>query len=125
MANLYSSSYKTESNNILDTVSLGSVANTIEGGAVLWDADETSIATAPDITVRDYDKGRYGEYDFGGEGADLKPHIIIKGSANFSTYNVDVNNADGDTLYTFSGDHSSTPIYVVLKLTAAGAWELA
>jgi len=129
MATLKTSTYQSVSNDRLDRISLGNVTQNLEGGGVVWDVDSVALATAATITVMHYDQSRYGEYCYGGTKLDRKPHIIIKGSANFTTYNVTIKDEDANTLYTFAADYSSTPIYVVLRLTNADrntvSWELA
>lgn len=129
MAILRSSTYNEISNDQLDRIALGNVSATIEGGSVCWDVDSVALATAATITVMHYDSSRYGEYQYGGSKLDDKPHIIIKGSANFTTYNVEVQDEDGNVLYTFDADYSSIPIYCVLRLISTDrntvSWELA
>ena len=129
MATLKSSTYQEKSNDQLDRISLGNVTQNLEGGGVCWDIDSVSLAHAAVITVMHYDSGRFGEYQYGGPNLDRKPHIIIKGSANFATYNVTVKDEDANTLYTFDADCSTTPRYVVLRLISTDrntvSWELA
>lgn len=124
-----SSAFQTQSNDRLDRIALGNYSHTLEGGGVVWDVDSVSLATAATITVMHYDQARYGEYCWGGKGTDRKPHIIIRGSANFTTYNVEVQDEDGNVLFTFEDDCSSVPKYAVLRLTTGNrntvSWELA
>jgi hypothetical protein len=129
MAFLCSSHYHQASNDVLDRQNLGTVTNTIEGGGVTWVANSTHIAVAPDITVLNYDPSRNGEYNYGGNGGDRKPHIIIKGTADFRTYNVKVLDEAGNTLYTFDANNATNPTYCVLRLVTGHrdsvSWELA
>ena len=78
MATKTSSYNQTESNDRLDRISLGNVSHTLEGGGVCWDIDSVTLAHAATIVVRNYDESRYGEYGYGFNTPDRKPHIIIK-----------------------------------------------
>ena len=118
MATKTASFNRVEDLNILDRVSLGDSDNTIEGGEVVWALD-TAVTGARDLTVRTFDKSRMGEFP------NKKPCILIKCGIDCSVNNVTLKNAAGGTLYTFNSDCSVTAIYVALRLTAAGAWELA
>lgn len=118
MANKYASDYSQPKSKLIQSVSLPNEANTIEGDKVLWDCDVTPTA-ARVLTVRPFDESRHGEY------RDVhKPFLVIKCAVDCGTYEITVKDADANTLYTFTEDRSSTPIYIALHLDANGAWEL-
>ena len=120
MANLVASSYKTKSNYTLDRVSLGDSDNTIEGADVVF-VQDTALTGERTVTVRNYDRARYGEY---GPGVN-KPVIIIKNAVAANVNNLVIKDVAGNTLYTFSADNSVTPAYIALRLKDDLTWELA
>lgn len=105
-------------------------ATTIEGNLATWDI--STVGGTYTVTVKEYDTGRRSQYrtDINGQ-----PTVVIKCSSNCSVSNVAVKSSDGaggtTTHYTFAADYSSTPRYLVLRLSAtAGAdgtrlWEAA
>ena len=120
MANLYSDKYFVPRTSTLDRSVSITTANTIEGGEVTWNVT-SAAGGAYDLTVANFDSSRWGQYP------GVKPKIIIRCGADTSANNVTVKNAAGSTLYTFSSDHSTTAIYILLKLPSdnSQAWELA
>lgn len=119
MATKFASHYRQDGEKTLKRVSLGDSDNTIEGGAVLW-VQDTALTGERTITVMDWDKTRHAEYT-----SALQPHVMIKCAVNASVNNLVIADTGATTLFTFDGDHSSTPAYLVLRVTDAGAWELA
>ena len=124
MALLKSSNYITLSNDTLDRVNLGAVANTIEGDNVSWVANATAGGGVT-VTVLNYDKSRTSEF----RDNKLKPHVIIKCACDCSANNYLVNDQAGNLLYTFNTDCSAIAKYLVLRLVNADrntvSWELA
>jgi hypothetical protein len=120
MAYYYTKEYEQIATHILDRVTLDEGDHTVEGGGVVWVTSTNIRGQTDSITVRDWDSSRFGEYD-----KKFKPHVIIKCANDASANNCLVKDTDGNTLYTFDTDCSATPKYCVLRLTDAGAWELA
>ena len=101
----------------VDEASLPAADCTIEGDRVVWVLD-SALSAAQAVTVRNYDKSRFGCYK------GKKPVLVIKSAINTSTYNATIDDEDGTTLFTFAADNSSTPAYVALTIDSTGAWEL-
>lgn len=119
MANAFASSYfvKNERPRRQATIS---VDTTCEGDSVTWVSDTAGA----DITLAKWDNGRYGEYiDV------MNPLIVVKCTSDSSSTNTLVKSEDGTTIFTFSGDHSSTPAYAAFRLVAGSfntaSWRLA
>jgi len=101
----------------VDEASLPAADCTIEGDKVVWKL-ATAVSGAVAVTVRNYDKSRFGCYK------GQKPVLVIKSEINTSVNNVTIDDEDGTTLFTFAADNSSTPAYVALTIDSTGAWVL-
>jgi hypothetical protein len=101
----------------VDEASLPDADSTIEGDKVVWVLD-SAVSGAVAVTVRNYDKSRFGCY------RGKKPCIVIKSAIDTSANNVTIDDEDGTTLFTFAADNSATPAYVALTIDSAGDWEL-
>lgn len=119
MANAFSSSYfvKNEKSRREATVS---VDTTCEGDRVVWVSDTAGA----DVTLAGWDNTRHGEYI-----DPLSPLIVVKCTSDSSSTNTLVKSEDGTTIWTFSGDHSSTPAYAAFRLVTGSyntaSWRVA
>ena len=121
MGNLYAGQVNTKSDAVLTRGTVPDANTTIEGGErVIW------VCTTPTaertITVKNYDRTRFDHYMNEGP---RKPHIMIKCGVDCSGFEILVKDEAGNTLYTFTEDHSTTAIYIVLRLSTSNTWELA
>lgn len=119
MANAFASSYYVKNERSRREVAI-SADTTCEGDAVVWVSDTAGA----DITLAKWDNGRYGEYmDV------LNPLIVVKCTSDSSSTNTLVKSEDGTTIWTFSGDHSSTPAYAAFRLVTGSyntaSWRVA
>ena len=123
MANKSASIHKNEGTMILDRIAL-TENTTIDGGDVVWNvtAITEDIRLVPTITVRNYDKNHFAEFPF----HYARPCVIIKVSCDLGQSSLLINDVDGNELATLSGDYSTTPTYVVLRLQSDEChWEKA
>jgi hypothetical protein len=128
MATYYANLVFTPSQGVYDrkqfaTYDLTTTSTIVGGADGVWDV--TTAAAAWTLTVENYDEGMYAQW----VKAPNKPYVIIKCSCDTSVFNVTVNDEGGTTLYTFAGNYSVTPIYIVLTLDVATngfhTWKLA
>lgn len=117
MADYYAKDGKNEGNT-RKTIARKNLTATakIEGTDVIWNI--SAAASAFNITVRPYVPTRTSQFTLNNQ----QPVLVIKCSADCSANNVAVLSSDGaggtTTHYTFAADYSTTPRYVVLRISA-------
>jgi hypothetical protein len=119
MANFYSHDYVNLNSTALARVTLGATDCTVEGSNVVFVVSGTHSAEQT-VTVRDFDKTRLGCFN-----PEVKPTVLFKCTADCSVNHAVIKTVSGTTLFTFATDASATPTYCALRITDAGAWELA
>lgn len=96
---------------------------TVVGDRVIWVIDTDGA----DITLSN-ELGQKGELTAMPDGVP-QPVMIVKCAVDASGTNCLVKDEAGNTLFTFSADHSSTPAYAAFRLVSGDrnsvAWELA
>jgi hypothetical protein len=105
-------------------------AQTVEGNKVTWIVGTPAGQAGYTLTVAEYNKTRTSQYT-----DDYQPILVVKCVGDCSSYNVPVVSSDGaggtTTHYTFAANYTSTPRYLVLRLSATNGadgsllWEVA
>ena len=124
MSTLFSSSFRRDSIDIPERATVPNATTTIVGNTVIWDLTEPTAARV--LTLRSYDKSDSDNYYWAGK--KQLPIIVVRCAVDCSSYEFTVKDDDGtpNTLYTFTEDRSSTPIYVAFKKSATtNLWVLA